>query len=103
MYYSAVHSEPVMAVLELLPAARPPDSSPVEDVEEQEENREDDEEGQVCHLKQIVSVCLLLFQKNYVTINPQVRFGGVLESCDPNDLKPHISKYQIQTKERRSI
>ena len=51
-----------MAVLELLPAASPPDGGPVEDVEEQEEHREDDEEGQVCHLKQIVRVCLLLFQ-----------------------------------------
>ena len=51
-----------MAVLELFPAAGPPDGGPVEDVEEQEEHREDDEEGQVCHLKQIVRVCLLLFQ-----------------------------------------
>ena len=54
MYCSAVHSEPVMAVLELLPAAGPPDGGPVEDVEEQEEHREDDEEGQVCHLVHIV-------------------------------------------------
>ena len=39
------HSEPVMAVLELFPAASPPDCCPVEDVEEKEEHREDDKEG----------------------------------------------------------
>ena len=40
-----LHSKPVLAVLELLSAASPPDGRPVEDVEEEEQHREDDKEG----------------------------------------------------------
>ena len=61
---TTVESEPVMAVLELFPATRPPDGTPVEDVEEEEEHWEDDEEGQVSHLTQILLRVLSIVVQN---------------------------------------